>query len=432
MKRIFLTIFLSGIFILLTTAAAELEQDGRTSSGIALFYEKGSERDQKLIAEIRDMDRELTRLFRAPDTRGRQCRIIFSPAIPPGRIESVPGQTSYDVLLNDRFPAATDAELRGKLAGTLLALRFGIKQNAPLPDWITAGMEHIRQSNLTSGRISKNARYFPILRAMLGASTIPDWRNLVTQSTAKRSGIDLQVYHELSRVTLEILAHASSLTNNGLGDYAAGMLENRREPAELFQATLLRQMDNARPGTPADDLMRQAYTSAAFNFRTPLPANLALEQLPMLLLISYSRTGKDNKVIQQPGSYTDLPFLFQQKHLEAGLLRDRMTTRLREFNTGLPAEAAVHCENLRFKLEQITETNPEQQAKELHELYQKTIQALKKRQELETMLDNVERSSVSPFLLFENELREANRDNEVLTDAARDFVNQTEKKYLND
>ncbi len=428
MNRIFLTFFLLLLFPAMLCGREQTEYDSRTSSGIIFVYAKGTERNDRIVREIRSMDQELTRLFRLPKCLEGRKRVVISGAVPDRNIEFAEGREHTDIRISNRLDIAENPEARHRMAGILLALRAGVAPNHPLPRWISAGLEHIRRSNQSSGRIVRNSRYYPVLRAMLTAGISPSWRQIAVTEPPPMTGVERQVYEELCRVALEIFATYSTATDNALSRYAVGMVEKKQSSGELFDNTVCRRLGTAYPGISAEELLKISEERAAFNSRTPRPASSAAAKLDKLLKLKY--TGKDKK--EQIEDIAVLPGLFWHNPEEASQIRDRLCAAMYEFKFSLAGNVSAAVLELIQVLNSLDKDADGEEAAEILQAVDRIRAEIRRQQRLEQFVTDTENKYISPFLLFRNEMSEAIRPDDLLTEAAENFVNSVEKKYLSD
>ncbi len=418
MKIIFTTIFLFVTPFFLFGARAVYDFGWRTSSGITVEYMRGEPRNNTLSREIRELDRELTRIFKAPAVRNRKCSISIAGDSEVLKI-SRDSKKNYRVFIGANFPADKSAAARRDLAGALLAMRFAVEFNAPLPEWLAAGLEHVRLSNRTSGRIIRNSRNYPFLRAILSCDSPPDWRNIISAPPAEKYGAELKVYQELSRAAMEIFVSLYTPGNNALGEYAAGMLAKKMPHDELFKKTVEKSAVESSGAKSFEKFMEEMQIKTAFNSRNPRSADYSLRQLERILTVS----GKPD------AWFTVLPERIGSKDVDAVFQRSRMAGELRRFSNGIAPDLTAYAVKLAAMIEKIDGGSS---PKELQTCYLAFRNALRERLKLESMLEAAEMKHVSPFLIYADELREIERQETVLSAEGIEFLNEVEKKYLND
>lgn len=440
MKSHFLPSLLGAVVLLLSPSVLRgaNEPEGTvTGSGVELLYEPGAERRSEKLDALRELDRELTRLFRAPPARRGRCRVIFSAARRSDALEMRRTTERTDILLGDRFYEIyeTDPAFRRKLVRALLLARFAaVEGSRPLPEWIGAGLDGIVAANRSSGRIARNIRYYPVLRSLLMTGNMPDFRELTLVADARFTGSALQAFEELSRFLLETASAASSLKDNALGDYVMMIVSNNRRPEEAYDLTIRRLLGAMSPGVSAERMLQLAAERLAFNSRTPRPGDHSQALLPEVLTIEYIPLGRDGKVT--PGAaktkapFETLPTLFKNRHPDAVNIRLDQVRRLRDFAFGFPAEVLPYSEKIVMILDQSNGSDPEAERKELLAAVGELNAALRRQAAIEKELEKVENETVSPFERFRSDLAEESRGREMLTERGRSFLNQIEAEYL--
>ncbi len=439
MKSHFLPRLLALIFLPAALAASTDPEGTGTASGVELLYEPGAERRSEKLDLLREVDRELTRLFRAPPARRGRCRVIFSAARRDDALEMRRSPERTDILLGDRFyeKFETDSVFRHAVVRALLLARFGAIEGARrLPEWIGAGLDGVIAASHGSGRIARNVRYYPVLRAFLMTGSVPDFRALSLVENARFSGSALQAFEELSRFLLESAAAASSLKDNALGDYTMMIVSNNRRPEEAYDLTLRRIFGSLSPGVSAEEMLRLAAGRLAFNARTPRPGANSLSLLPGVLQIEYFPLGRDGKIapgaVKRKAPFETLPGLFRDKHPDAANVRLELVRRIRELGFGFPVEALPYSEKLVMIIEQSNGLDPARESKALLTAAAGLNDALRHQIAVEKELEKMENETITPFLRFRQDLAESSRGNEILTESGKAFLNRIESEYLSE
>ncbi len=418
MKIIFTTIFLFVTPFFLFGAGAVYDFGWRTSSGITAEYRRGAPRHSTLMKEIRELDRELSRIFKAPAAGKRKCRIFIGGDSNVLKI-SKDRKNNYSVFIGENFPADKSSAARRDLAGALLAMRFAVEFKAPLPEWLAAGLEHVRLSKRDSGRIIRDSRNYPFLRAILSCDSAPDWRSIISSPPVEKHRADQKIYQELSRAAMEIFVSLHTPGNNALGEYAAGMLAKKLPHDELFKKTVEKSAIESSGAKSFEKFMEEMQIKTAFNSRNPRPADYSLLQLERILTVSGTSDAW----------FTVLPERIGSKDVDAVFQRSRMAVELRRFSNGIAPDLTAYAVKLAAMIEKI---DGDSSPKELQECYVAFRNALRRRLKLESMLEAAEMKHVSPFLIYADELREIERQETVLSAEGIEFLNEVEKKYLND
>ena len=163
MRKIFAIIFLLPLAHLL--AGAEPEFSG--------------EADPVAVEALRGEARALAALFRTPWRRsGVRLAVVFSPAVPANSAEVQPGGDGFVLMLcGNPADGRYDFAFRNKLFSTLLLAAAGIPpatgENAVLPPWLVAALEHRLRMVKFAERLFTGNRRAPVLRALAEAGRIP-------------------------------------------------------------------------------------------------------------------------------------------------------------------------------------------------------------------------------------------------------------------
>lgn len=431
MKKVFSILYLLTTALLVQGAPVQLpDNEMQTASGVTVLYRAGTLQKPGSIEFLRELDREITRLFRAPPGIG-SCRILVDREhSKPLAVRS--RKNIREILLPENFTDfSEDPAFRAELAGEILGGRFGLRGRLqPLPGWIGCGLEGIRQNARSAGRIVRNQQYYPVLRGLLGIDCIPDFRALMQLEDCRFSGTAGAAVNEFGRFLLETFAGLSSLKRNALGDYTAEMLKGIRKEPDIYRSTLYPAMTTGRYAGMTDaEFLRQQAGLAAFNYRTPQSAQNLLARLPGLLDFEV-RSPKDTAKILLKGKAADLPGLMEEKKTEALLAQMQLRQKIQRFSSEFPPEILPAAGSLLAALNSITGKDPEKERAALQSGLQKLEQTLKNWQKVEKYLEDCEKQFIRPGLLFRGELSIISGENEFLTGDAQKFFDQVEKKYL--
>ncbi len=405
-----------------------------TASGTEIVYVAAADRSEEGLEYLRELDREIGRLFHAPSVRGGRLRIVLSPE--RGADVAVLRRTEQrtELLLGDHFfRAAEQFAFRRRLTGLLLLARFdsagGVRE---LPDWVIMGLDGVLAANRSSGRIARNIHYYPLLQALIQSGHLPDFRTLTGFREADFSGAALEGMRELCRFMLETAAQYSSVQDNALGDYAVGCLNSDRRAEDVYEATIGRRLAGVRPGLTEQQLWSQAANRAAFNSRTPRPGAYSLKLLPGILQFEYAAVGKDGEASgkKRKGTFLDLPRLLREEHPSAALLQRQLVAAVREFSNGLPGDVLPYSEKLAAAIEQQTGSAFSGGESQLREALAELEQALKHQAAVEELLEKVEKERISPYVFFRRELEEVSVPDDAASRAVTKFLDETEKRYL--
>ena len=136
MKELISILILLPAFLLHGAPIQLPDNEMQTSSGITVVFRGGTMQQSGSIEFLRELDRELTRLFRAPPGTG-SCRIVVDRQHPvPLAVRSE--IQIREILLSENFAEQRENPVfRAELAGEILAGRFGLRGKIkPLPVWM--------------------------------------------------------------------------------------------------------------------------------------------------------------------------------------------------------------------------------------------------------------------------------------------------------
>ncbi len=430
MKRIFLSFLLVG----LAAAAAAVsfspqDFEKKTASGVEVRYRAGTLHLSGGIEFLQELDRELSRIFLAPPGAGA-CRIIVDRARSPREISCQIRSDRHEIYIGESFVRfQADPVYRGELAARILCARFGLKKSAAsLPGWMICGLEGIRQNQQSSGKILRNMRYYPVLRGLLGAGIMPDFRAFMQLDKWDFSASIQPAMNEFGRLLLESFARISSVQNRALGDYTADVLTGIRPESESYRIYLQPAMIRFMGGTGNDqEFFRAAAEQAAFNPRSPRPAEALLDRLPEALKFSVSRQDGKKKVI---GSIQDLPLMFAVKNPHRQTARRQILLKLQYFQRELPADAQPAGNDLILAVRNLAGEDPRKERILLDERRNHLVQALQKQKVLERYLLDAEDQYVIPLKRFQADLTVISKENEFLSRDEKDYFNRIEMQYL--
>ncbi len=414
------------ILLLLTVAAVAARGnavDARLPSGITIHYENAVT-DRDGVAFIRELDRELTRLFGLP--AGGRCAVVIRNGAERAAAFRRPDGTAVILLPLSFIEHRDDPAMIGSLAARLTLGRLNLADRGQeLPPWLTAALTDVLKVNRRSARILRNVRYFPLLRVLVDLGHTPDFRAVMQVQDVTFTGAAAEAFGEISRFLLEYLAGVKNSRNAvSVGDYAAAILTGRTE-AEAYGATLGNVM-----GSPEQKRHLQiAMLRAAYNFRTPRPAESILRRLPELLTVSYHTLDAGGEatgpLVKAPAA--ELVSLLAAGHPEAVAVQQQTVMALRDFAVGAPEELQPGMQRLIRLVERLTGRDPAGEKKALQKARLAVEKAARQRLALETRLLEAERERF-PFSGLPTGWDGG--DNGALSQAAWERLKEEEEKYL--
>ena len=406
------------------------DTDKRTASGVIVRYRAGTRHHPGGFEFVRDLDRELTRIFRAPGGAGA-CVVLVDRAHPAGPVTSSVRGRVREIRLPENFVSReNDPAFRAELAAHILAARFGLPGECrPLPGWIRLGLEGLRRNSLTAGRIVRDQQNYPVLRGLLGAGYLPDFRALMRLKKCDFSGSAYPAACEFGRFLLETFRRASTLKRNALGDYTAGMLKGDLPESQLYRTFLLPALTGRHRRSAAAneaEAFRLAAEQAAFNTRTPRPAADLLKLLPDILRFTVS--GTDGKPVS--GDAAAIPDMLKNKHPASEAARQTVLYQLLRYARMYSPEIMGASGELLNAVSQMTGKAPEKERAALARARNALEIRLAEWARVEAYLEECERKYVNPCLLFQPELSTVSEPDEFLSEAEKAFFDAVEKKYL--
>ena len=406
------------------------DTDKRTASGVIVRYRAGTRHHPGGFEFVRDLDRELTRIFRAPGGAGA-CVVLVDRAHPVGPVTSSVRGRVREIRLPENFVSReNDPAFRAELAAHILAARFGLPGECrPLPGWIGLGLEGLRRNSLSAGRLVRDQQNYPVLRGLLGAGYLPDFRALMRLKKCDFTGSAYPAACEFSRFLLEAFRRASTLKHNALGDYTAGMLRGDLPEAQLYRTFLLPALTGRRRNAAAvneAEAFRQAAEQAAFNFRTPRPAAELLKLLPDIL--RFTVAGPNGKPVS--GDAAMIPDMLHEKHPSAYAARQTIQYRIQQYARMFSPELQGASGELLNAVVRMDGKEPEKERAALARARNALEIRLAEWARVEAFLEECERKYVNPCLLFRPELSTVSEPDEFLSEAEKAFFDEIEKKYL--
>ncbi|MBO5762516.1 MAG: hypothetical protein J6R85_01470, partial [Lentisphaeria bacterium] len=379
---------------------------------------------------IREIDREVTRLFNAPPGTGH-CRVLIFADMPGDTVNVRHKNGMQEIVLGETFPEQKgNGAFESALAARLLAARFRIAGGGKgFPPWAAAGFAAVLHANRTSGIIARNIRHFPYLRLLLERGAMPDFRRIMTLPEARFKGASADAMAEFGRFLLEAFGNVSSISENALGDYMAGILAGGRPEEELFQTHLVPPLSKHSEWKIT---LNQLAERAAFNARTPRPAAFARKTLAELLVFPVPIYGKDGVATGETyeGNFEILPRLRVQRHPDGAKLQLQTARKLSEFARSLDEESANAVVQLQFAIQHLKGDSPDAERAGLIAARARVEQALERRWKIELLLEKAEAELVPGAVRLAPELRELDAETEFLSRRGLEFLQQNEQKYL--
>jgi hypothetical protein len=424
--------------VLPLAVAAAVGNIERTLSGIDVVYEQSADRRSSPVRFIQDVDREITRLFKAPKSAGN-CRIVISPVRNPGDVTlrfSDGGRV--DILMGDTFrDKIDDPAFQRDFSGALLLARFGVRDAAQkLPDWIAAGIFDaltVRLENID--RVVRTTRNYPLLRALL-PDYPPDFRATMRVNGVILDGAGREAYSEICRFLLEMYASVSDAKDNALADYAVEMMRGKRREDEIFTATLDRRLRALQPNVAAspETLILQTAIRSVFHASRPRPGAALLVELSGALKTPVElpdREGNPSGTVRDFDCF-QLAALYREplNRKSADAARRQIVRQLRDFAAGLPPDIRTSVTDLADRVAELSEQTRESGLADLAASYRRVEEKLKWRAGMEAFMYRTELEKISGFLLFRLELNELFRPDDFLTRRGVVFLDEVEKRYM--
>ena len=214
-----------------------------------------------------------------------------------------------------------------------------------------------------------------------------------------------------------------------MGDYAAEMLKGERKEPDIYRTTLLPVMTSGRHKNLTEEMFFKIYaTRAAFNYRSPRPAEDLLKLLPEKLTFEVPSQTEKGKTLK--GNMMDLPGMLAEKKMEAIAAQIQIRQKLQGFISEFSPEIAAASGPLLAAMMSMTGSSPEEECAALEKGRIILETQLKNWMKVEKYLEDCEQKFVRPGVLWRSELSTMSEGQEFLTPAEKEFFNRVEQKYL--
>lgn len=415
-------------------AAAESSVGFATASGIRIVYERDSDPARSPARFLDDLDREITRFFRAPKRSGGG-RIVISPRHGAGKAAYL----APDLFIGDGFlNKLEDPEFRRELAGRLLQLRFNLENAAhPPPDWITAGLFDALAARLDSESATRRSRsrHYPLIRTLLNLGMPPDFRVAMQLPGLRLTGSAREAFGEISRFLLDLAASVSDSRDNALAAYAIESMRRDGEEEVIFAGSIGRRLRALRgeQGGTAEELIRQLAPALAFN-RTfpPSPERLqtAWEKACTARFELPDRDGRPSGDFREI-AIAGLPAFFAVDPTAGELVRRQFEANFDGLLPFFPTDLVAELNLMQQEVRQFRGgRSPEAAAARFDGIRRGVTEKLRRQAAIEEFLDRAERRHVSAFRLFRRELSELFTDHDFLSGGGTAFLEEVEARYL--
>ena len=167
---------------------------------------------------------------------------------------------------------------------------------------------------------------------------------------------------------------------------------------------------------------------AAFNHRSPRPAEDLLRRLPEILQFKV-RSRQDSKKLLT-GNITDLPKMLAEKSPDAIAAQMQISQKIQQFSREFSPEILPAGGLLLNAVTSMTGKSPEKEIAAVQRIRQQVEEHLKNWSKVEKYLEDCEKQYVRPGVRFRAELSTASEENEFLTETEKAFFDQVEQKYL--
>ncbi len=417
----------------------------KTLSGIEIRCADMTKFTIGIVRKLKLLDR-LTVQFLHPDnfTAAKQpCQIRISDKFPPGTLKSYLAGKQVILELSDADDSCFyELGKFKKLLEAMVFSRLGVFRDGEnfIPDWFAAGMMGELDSLSSSGMLVRDARYFPLLRALTGKKdpVVIDWEKIPLTSGEGLTGSMLSLYIELCRVFLLAADSLSSSHDNALTDCI--LLFDRRgkdfSPSAALNSTIFR-LANAVSGNNSKAFFRDFADRTVFNVHHPRPGEMfkrLLAEWRQCTLPELDRNNlpkPDGKKIKV--DILELPLRVKENFAYASEFR-RKQRELNPLLRSAPGEFHEELKALIFALhvpDNAGDFNPVSQYEKLNSAINALNRSCDLRAGREEALLKYEKEYLPTGERYRANLHEMNvRD--FLGEKGKRFLDETEKKYYSE
>lgn len=426
--KIFFYLFLWAFFQTVLTAGDV------TASGVLIEYDRNASISTSPSRFIHDVDREISRFFKAPRVKGN-CRVLITPTCNSREVRIIYQNTRTDILIGDDFiESVDDMEFQRSFFSTLLLARFGVKSaKYQLPDWIVAGIEDSLNVRLDSASVVRGGeRYYPTIRAFVLSDEMPVFTAIMKVPGLHWEGAARESYGELSRFILEVFAAGSEQADNALGDYAVGFMTGTVGEDELLEATLVRRFKKLNPLFTLEEMLQIGAKRSVFSVYHPLPAAESLEMLSKALEFNVpviDESGKPSGKYEAIGLERLAEYCVNNP-ADAGNVKRKILEDLDVLGGGLGSDGRNMLQEMVIALSSLYAGSSRAEIHRLLSCRDRLTAIIKKQAEIEKHLEVLENREITGFWEYRYEIYEFRREDELLSGAGIEYLEGVEARYL--
>ena len=443
-KSVNLLMVLSVCCILLRGGALMAESGYAIAPGLSVEFKVSNSQYFVFIEHFKQMDAVVSRLIKTSRVRGViNCKIFITP---DAQDKTTLQQTSdlVKISLSNQYEKwKNDYQINKYLLSTIILCRLGIPPEEnfnALPQWMLTGMLGMVRQRYTSSRIV-DTYYLPGLRLCAIEGKIPELRKIISQPLYEESdGAAFELYEEVCSFLIKKIESISSGSENILSDIIFLSAQKKYSAQEIFSSTAERVvLDKYFKNTSSDESdekkiqfwFESAVTEKALTSFNPFTARQIKEKIAAIRKVTCLVKNGKKESKEEIIDITELPEKMPLIENKNAVLLDKIKIA-DSIRSACPQPLMESALNFSQALNDVGNKSESASREQLIATLAVLDQEVKKQEAIEEYLANMEKTKLSPAILYRREIDEVNRKNYAMWPSLNKYLDSVEKKFLED
>ena len=414
------------------------------SPGLSIEF-KVSDRQYFIFMEhFKQIDAVVSRLIQSNRLRGViNCKILITP---DAKDKAMMQQTSELVtisLSNDYEKWRNDYQVNKYLLSTITLCRLGIPPQEnfnAIPQWMLTGMLGMVKQRYTSSRIV-DTYYLPGLNVCAVEGKIPELRKIISQPLYQESdGAAFEFYEEVCSFLIKKIEALSSGPDHILNDIIFLSVQKKYSQQEIFSSTvervvLARYYKNSSPDDADEKKIQGWFESVvrekALSSFNPFTAKQIKEKIAAIRKVNCMVKNDKKESKEEIIDITELPEKLSQLENKNAVLLEKINIA-ESIRSACPQLLMEPVMNLNQALNDIGSKSERASRGQLVIVLAALDKEVEKQEAIENYLSEIEKTKVSPAVLYSREINEISRKDYTMWPTLNKYLDSVEKKFLED
>ncbi|MHB9138471.1 MAG: hypothetical protein ACYC4Q_03615 [Victivallaceae bacterium] len=443
-KNIVLMLVLLAVSLLCLPGELVAESSFTVAPGLSVEFKKFDDQYFKTMEHFKRMDAVVSRLIKSRRASGViNCRIFITPEV-KGKTAIQQINDLVTLSLNNEYETwKDDCQINRYLLSTIILCRLGLSPEENfnvLPQWLLAGMMGMIRQKQASARII-DVQYMPGLRALALEGKIPELKKIISKPLYPESdGAAYEFYEEICSFMVKKIETLSGGSEHILNDIIFLSAKKKYTPDEVFNTTVVRvTLDKYFKNSTlsmSDDEKFQLWFEASVREKVlspfnPFSAAQIKEKVAGIRKVTCKMKTGGKEPREETFDILDLPEkLPSVENKNAVLLEKSRTMDL--IQNACPQPLMAPVSDLSAALNDIGNKSSDDAREHLAAALNTLGEELKKQEAIENYLIELENKQISPALIYNMEIKEVNRTDDVMWPSLNKYLETVEKKFLED